>query len=173
MIFRRRCGGSDCLALLFITTVALFFILVCSILYGTRTENPSLPPLVKEVLPAGRCLCASSTTFQCGTCLDCAEHPAILGNTTEGVDEGETWVFDHRRDGNNYSLDDDQCQTAFPGLFEDIQLAKSYRKQKGKITEQELSSFELTKGMVRALIFNGQVCLSRLCIAYHQRSTNM
>ncbi|PVI06578.1 hypothetical protein DM02DRAFT_667457 [Periconia macrospinosa] len=155
MIFRRRCGGSDCLALLFITSVTLFFILVCSILYGTRTENPSLPLLVKEVLPAGRCLCESSTTFQCGTCLDCASHPAILANITS--EEDEAWVFDRRRHGNDYGLDEDQCHAAFPGLFEDIQLAKKFRKKKGKITEQELSSFKLTKGMVRVLIFNGQL----------------
>ncbi|CAI6335844.1 unnamed protein product [Periconia digitata] len=155
MILRRRCGASDCLAFFFITSLLLFFILVCSILYGTRTESPSLPPLVKEVLPAGRCLCEFSTIFQCDTCLDCASSPAVLLNTTSG--EGEAWIFDHRRDGHNYGLDENQCDSAFPGLFEDVNRAKKHRKQIGKITEEELTSFKMTKGMVRVLIYHGHL----------------
>ncbi|KAF2000766.1 hypothetical protein P154DRAFT_522358 [Amniculicola lignicola CBS 123094] len=152
MLLRRRFGLLD----IFISACAIFLFLLCSILYGTRTENLSLPPLVQEVLPAGRCLCEYSTTFQCDTCLECAasQYPVLPSNATS--DEDERWVFQYRRDANNYGLDEDQCQAAFPGLYEDIDRAKKYRGKR-KVTEQDLSSFDLTKGMVRAMIFDGEL----------------
>ncbi|KAF2438656.1 hypothetical protein P171DRAFT_525793 [Karstenula rhodostoma CBS 690.94] len=156
MILRRRCGASDCLAWFFISGIALVFFLVCSILYGTRTENPSLPGVVQEVLPAGRCLCQQSTTFHCESCLDCAARPAvaIAGNATQAP---ETWEFDYRRDATNYGLDEDQCAAAFPGLFEDVERAKNFRRGRGLVTQKNLTDFALTKGMVRAMIHDGQL----------------
>lgn len=155
MLLRRRCGVTDVLSWFFVSAVALVFFLICSILYGTRTESPSLPPLVKEVLPAGRCLCEYSTTFFCDTCLDCASNQALSSNAT--WDEDEAWVFNYKRDGNNYGLDENQCIAAFPGLYEDLERAKRYRRGKGKVTQPELSSFALTKGMVRAMIYDSEV----------------
>lgn len=154
MILRRRCGASDCLAWFFLSGIALVFFLVCSILYGTRTENPSLPQVIQEVLPAGRCLCQQSTTFHCESCLDCAARPALVANATHAL---ETWEFDPRRDGANYGLDEDQCAAAFPGLYEDIERAKNFRKGRGLVTQQNLTDFVLTKGMVRAMVHHGQV----------------
>ncbi|KAF2643144.1 hypothetical protein P280DRAFT_488270 [Massarina eburnea CBS 473.64] len=157
MLLRRRCGLSDCLTLFSISSIGIVFFLIFSILYGTRTENPHLPSLVKEVLPAGRCLCTYSTVFKCDTCLDCADRPPIFANATDAGDEA--WVFNYRRDAHDYSLDEGQCTTAFPGLFEDVSRAKKWRRGsgKGKIVERELEGFELTKGMVRAMIYNGQL----------------
>lgn len=151
MLLRRR---ADAITYTCAATCALIIFLVTAILYGTRTESLSLPPLVKEVLPAGRCLCEYSTTFQCDTCLDCAATQTLVSNTTS--DEDEQWVFSFRRDAHNYGLDEDQCQAAFPGLFEDIGRARKYRKRFGKVTAQDLS-FTLTKGMVRAMIFDGEL----------------
>ncbi|KAF2192674.1 hypothetical protein K469DRAFT_621220 [Zopfia rhizophila CBS 207.26] len=154
MLMRRRCGAVDVLTYFFISACAIIIFLICTILYGTRSENPTLPSLVKEVLPAGRCLCEYSTTFTCDTCLDCAATQSFPVNATS--EEDEQWTFSYRRDGSNYALDEDQCQVAFPGLYEDIERAKGVRGR-NKITEQELSSFKLTKGMVRAMIFNGEL----------------
>jgi hypothetical protein len=154
MILRRRCGASDCLAWFFMASIALVLFLVCSILYGTRTENPSLPQVVQEVLPAGRCLCQQSTTFRCESCLDCAARPAMVANASQAQ---ETWEFDHRRDGSDYGLGDDQCAAAFPGLFEDIERAKNFRKGRGPVTLANLTDFALSKGMVRAMLYDGQV----------------
>jgi hypothetical protein len=126
-------------------------------LYGTRTQNPSLPPLVKEYMPAGRCLCEFSTTFICDTCLDCASNQAILtGNATEEEEQGY-WTFKYPRDKNNYGLDAAQCDSAFPGQYEDIERAVKVRKRWGKVTEADLDSLQLTKGMVRAMIYNREV----------------
>lgn len=166
-MLRRRCSPSDCVALFCVSAIGLIVFLVSSILYGTRTEKSSLPPLVQEVLPAGRCLCQFSTTFQCDTCLDCVANQEILANATG--EEDEAWVFSYRRDRKDYGLDEDQCQAAFPGLYEDIERSKKLWKLKGKVTERHLSSFELTKGMVRALIYEGQVCAMTMHL--HLRSS--
>ncbi|KAF2625877.1 hypothetical protein BU25DRAFT_432464 [Macroventuria anomochaeta] len=154
-MYRRRCGGSDVLTFFFVSTCALLFLLICSILYGTRTESPSLPPLVREVMPAGRCLCEFSTNFACDTCLDCAANQVVLGqNATE---EAGNWLFNYKRDRNNYALDEAQCDSAFPGQYEDIERAVKVRKRWGKVTEADLSSFDLTKGMVRAMIYDREL----------------
>jgi ferredoxin-like protein FixX len=154
MILRRRCGASDCLAWLVVVGIGAVVFVVSSIVYGTRTESPSLPAVVQQVLPAGRCLCQQSTTFHCESCLECAARPAVAGNATQAQ---ETWEFDHGRDGTNYGLDDEQCAAAFPGLFEDLERAKNFRRGRGAVTPADLSSFALSKGMVRAMVHDGQV----------------
>jgi hypothetical protein len=157
-IYRRRCpSASDIITFLSVSGCALFFLLVCSILYGTRTENPRLPGLVKEVLPAGRCLCEFSTNFQCDTCLDCASNQAILA---ANVTEDDLWTFNYMRDKNDYGLDEEQCQSAFPGQYEDIERAVRVRGR-AKVTEQDLNSFDLTKGMVRGMIYDREVGRAR------------
>ena len=156
-MYRRRCAGTDVLTFFFVSSCALLFLLVCSILYGTRTESHTLPPLVREVMPAGRCLCEFSTNFACDTCLDCASNQAILtGNATE-EEERDYWTFKYSRDKNNYGLDAAQCDSAFPGQYEDIERAVKIRKRWGKVTEADLDSLQLTKGMVRAMIHNREV----------------
>lgn len=177
---------SGLLNFLAITACALFIALVCTMLYGTRSENPGLPSLVKEVLPAGRCLCESSTIFACDTCLDCAAASAGQGyvrggNVSTGVGtaagkvveagekEAEAWVFTYPRDANDYGLDEEQCQAAFPGLYEDIERANRYRRGLGKVSQEELSSFDLSKGMVRAMVYNGEVLQSSSPPAYMRR----
>lgn len=157
-VYRRRCpAATEILSFIFICTCALVFLLVCSIVYGTRTENPSLPPLVKEVMPAGRCLCEFSTNFACDTCLDCASNQAVLAENRTDLEANNLWMFDFKRDRNNFGLDDEQCESAFPGQYEDIERAVKVRKRWGKVTEADLSSFELTKGMVRAMIYDKEV----------------
>lgn len=157
-VYRRRCpSGTEVLSFFFVSTCALLFLLICSILYGTRTENPTLPPLVKEYMPAGRCLCEFSTTFSCDTCLDCASNQAILVGNQTLREEAELWTFKYARDKNNYGLDEAQCASAFPGQYEDIERAVKVRKRWGKVTEADLSSFDLTKGMVRGLIYDREL----------------
>ncbi|KAF2747472.1 hypothetical protein M011DRAFT_467553 [Sporormia fimetaria CBS 119925] len=145
----------NCLNVVAFTACTFILAVVCTILYGTRAEQPRLPNLVKEVLPAGRCQCESSTVFTCSSCLDCAPHQShIRANTTAG---DELWSFSFQRDANNYGLDEKQCQTAFPGLYEDLERARSHREATGNITEAELGSFTLTKGMVRALVYRSEL----------------
>ena len=154
-VYRRRCPtGGEVLSFFFVSACALLFLLICTILYGTRTQNPSLPPLVKEYMPAGRCLCEFSTTFSCDTCLDCASNQAILATNATELEQHNLWTFTYPRDKNNYGLDEAQCDSAFPGQYEDIERAVKVRNRWGKVTQADLNSFELTKGMVRAMIYD-------------------
>jgi hypothetical protein len=157
-VYRRRCPtGGEILSCFFVSACAFLFLLICVILYGTRSQSPSLPPLIKEYLPAGRCQCEFSTTFSCDTALDCASNQAILtGNATQ-EEEKKYWTFKYSRDRNNYGLDEAQCDSAFPGQYEDIERAVHVRRRWGKVTEADLDSFELTKGMVRAMIYDREV----------------
>ena len=54
-------------------------------------------------------------------------------------------------------MDEAQCDSAFPGQYEDIERAVKVRKRWGKVTEADLSSFDLTKGMVRAMVYDREV----------------
>ncbi|CAN9256188.1 unnamed protein product [Alternaria alternata] len=157
-VYRRRCPtGGEVLSFFFVSACALLFLLICTILYGTRTQNPSLPPLVKEYMPAGRCLCEFSTTFSCDTCLDCASNQAILATNATELEQHNLWTFTYPRDKNNYGLDEAQCDSAFPGQYEDIERAVKVRNRWGKVTQADLNSFELTKGMVRAMIYDREL----------------
>ncbi|KAF2202909.1 hypothetical protein GQ43DRAFT_470479 [Delitschia confertaspora ATCC 74209] len=153
MLLKRPCRATDALAYFVLIASTTVVVLICTIVYGTRTENHTLPSLIREVLPAGRCLCEYSATFQCDTCLDCAANQTFI-STTPKVDR--KWSFRYTRDASNYGLDEEQCQASFPGLFEDISRAVKLRK-KNHVKEQDLASFELTKGMVRAMIFDREL----------------
>ena len=106
-------------------------------------------------MPAGRCLCEFSTNFACDTCLDCAANQVVLGQNAS--EEADNWLYNYKRDRNNYGLDEAQCDSAFPGQYEDIERAVKVRKRWGKVTEADLSSFDLTKGMVRAMVYDREV----------------
>jgi hypothetical protein len=137
--------------------VLLFLAGVVGIMvYGTRTEDEQLSPFIRELLPAGRCLCDSSPSFACDSCLECARNQSVE-YVTEAKQEA-AWRFRYTRDAYNYGLDEKQCKVAFPGLFEDLYRARALRERK-TITEEELSSIKLSKGMVRVMIYKREVCL--------------
>ncbi|ORY11507.1 glycosyl transferase family 90-domain-containing protein [Clohesyomyces aquaticus] len=165
MLLRRRCNALDVLTYFLVSACAVIFLLICTIVYGTRAESPQLPSLVKEFLPAGRCQCEYSTTFTCDTCLDCAAGQSPLGLTSNATtittgpvkgNEEKEWSWEYKSDAQHYGLEDGQCQAAFPGLFEDVERARKHRRGK-KVAERELSGFPLSKGMVRAMIFGGEL----------------
>lgn len=70
-----------------------------------------------------------------------------------------SWEFIVERDGDNYSLTDEQCQTAFPLLFEEIEKSVAGRRS-DPITFEELNSRSVKRSMVRGMIYDGDVCLS-------------
>jgi len=68
----------------------------------------------------------------------------------------QSWEFVAERDGDNYGLSDEQCQIAFPKLF--VEIEKSVAKRKDRpITFRELNSRKLENGMVRGVIYRGEV----------------
>ena len=124
-------------------------IVVVLIVYGTRSDYDQLNPIIGELLPAGHCLCHSSVTFECTTCLDSVDSvPSPIINAN--------WEFRYGRDDSNEGLNRDQCAYAFPGLYEDIERAKSACSGR-KIEKADLDAMVIYKGMVRAMIYSGEL----------------
>ena len=66
------------------------------------------------------------------------------------------WEFQVERDGENYDLTDEQCSAAFPKLYTEIDKAVARRKDK-HITKEELDSRKWLNGMLRGMVYNGEV----------------
>ncbi|PKY03806.1 endoplasmic reticulum-resident kdel protein [Aspergillus campestris IBT 28561] len=142
--------------LLYLFYCAGFFCLfgIISIWFGMNTDRDYVHPLLTQLIPAGHCACQTSTTFQCSTCLSCPEQsPAHL--PPPGAPS--PWQFQSTRDANNESLDADQCQTAFPGLFEDVSRAGVYWRAHGYLGTEDLDRIPLELGMARAFIHRGEL----------------
>lgn len=70
------------------------------------------------------------------------------------ADPGCRW--NHKRDANTLVLGAEQCQSAFPGLFAEIDRAKQERVQR-PISLAEIDSVTPKNGYIRAMIYNQQV----------------
>lgn len=83
--------------------------------------------------------------------------PTCLPSEAPAGSPGAEWEFKVERDGDNYGLTDEQCQAAFPKLF--IEIENSVKARKGNpISFKEFDSRTFEKGMVRGIIFEGEVC---------------
>lgn len=67
------------------------------------------------------------------------------------------WEFNPARDANNHGLSEEQCRIAFPKLFVEIERSADERRNRS-ISYKEIDSVEIGDGMVRAVVFNGEVC---------------
>ncbi|KAI9845620.1 MAG: hypothetical protein M1837_004594 [Sclerophora amabilis] len=146
---RARIRSISCLAAIFLVILAFVLMLV----FGMRSDFDEMHPFVAELLPAGHCLCHSSSNFECATCLEQADG-VYMGNKTDSQEDG--WVYRFGRDDGNEALSPDQCAAAFPGLFEDIDRAVK-RRRDNHIRPGELASMKVYKGMVRAMIYDGEL----------------
>lgn len=68
----------------------------------------------------------------------------------------KTWEFLVERDGGNHGLSEEQCRSAFPKLFVEIDQSALLRAEK-KFSFKDLDSREVEDGMVRAIIDRGEV----------------
>jgi hypothetical protein len=151
-----------------VTSVSIFIVLL---LYVSKSDDPELLPFLKELIPAGHCLCESSTNFECATCLDCAITGSSVYLNKSGSDI--SWRYQYGRDDRKQGLDAEQCNAAFPGLFEDIfRAGRLWRKR--PITAQEVALIKLSYGMVRAMIYDGEVISNQSTSPrlYHTRRTS-
>ncbi|KAH7319226.1 glycosyl transferase family 90-domain-containing protein [Rhexocercosporidium sp. MPI-PUGE-AT-0058] len=67
------------------------------------------------------------------------------------------WSFDKSRDARDYTLTADQCNTAFPGLYAEIDGAVAYRKKIGRLAPEDVDISLSKQGLVRALIADQQL----------------
>jgi hypothetical protein len=66
------------------------------------------------------------------------------------------WEFKVERDGQNHGLSDEQCRSAFPKLFIEIDKSANLRRE-SPFSYKDLDSREVEDGMVRAIIDRGEV----------------
>lgn len=68
------------------------------------------------------------------------------------------WRFDYARDGKNYGLSEEQCNTAFPELYKEVDRAVAHRRGSGQnVTLEDLEVGWRGDGIVRAMIRDNQL----------------
>jgi hypothetical protein len=68
------------------------------------------------------------------------------------------WQFVSARDADNYGLNEEQCNVAFPKLFVELEKSVQQRKEnRSMIIAQDVRSRRIEDGMVRGLIYDGEV----------------
>ena len=133
-------------------TIAIFTFgsLVYTIWFGMNSDHDNVHPLLTQIIPAGHCTCQSAVSFQCSECLACV-------NSTDSSDQSSEWEFQYGRDDRNLSLNQQQCQASFPGLFQEIHRGLNYWKAHGGVSAEDLDDTPLENGMARAMIYNGEL----------------
>lgn len=71
-------------------------------------------------------------------------------------DDNFSGVWNYTRDAKNTKLSNEQCEVAFPQLYEEIDRAAGLRRKK-PITLKELDEVPIANGYIRAMIFNNEV----------------
>ncbi|RDW72790.1 hypothetical protein BP6252_06697 [Coleophoma cylindrospora] len=155
--FRFRRAGILLAAVIIFAFSTGILLLVLAIMRTTLSEAPEVSLFLKKLLPAGNCLCQSSTNFDCRLSIFAATQDVSMGEDLAGAKDAN-WKFDFTRDGENIGLGNDQCGSAFPGLFEDIYRAVEFRLESNKsISVQDLDAIRLSRGMVRAMVIEGKL----------------
>lgn len=108
--------------------------------------------IYSHILPEGPSSCTNSVTFRSEN-LTNLSRPLIVKSS----DHSDEWRFDAERDGKNYGLTDDQCDAAFPGLFEDINTSVERQKKKGSLTVQDIDATSRLPNTTRAMIYDNEV----------------
>lgn len=81
--------------------------------------------------------------------------------TTEPVSQkNQGWKFDPARDASNYALSSEQCNSAFPGLFGEVERGVAAQQQIGNITEEQLDISGRDNGALHGMILDQQVCFA-------------
>jgi hypothetical protein len=88
-----------------------------------------------------------------------------------GIDDkgSSGWEFVSTRDGDDYGLSEEQCNIAFPKLFFELEKSVKQREANGSlITSKEVQSRKVEDGMVRGIIYDGEVSIE-LILSLHTR----
>ncbi|KAF2212123.1 hypothetical protein CERZMDRAFT_98037 [Cercospora zeae-maydis SCOH1-5] len=119
--------------------------------YSMNSDQDDIPAILTQLIPAGHATCQQATLFECESCLE----PQYAVNESDR----STWNYRYGRDDRDEGLSDAQCNTAFPGLFEDINQGVKYwsQKRQTKITAQMLDQINMKNGMTRAMIYGGDL----------------
>lgn len=142
-------------------------LIILTFWYGMNSDRDNIPPVLTQLIPAGHATCQSDTIFECSSCLE----QTITANNTSP--DPSTWTFTYPDDAQNEGLSTSQCESAFPGLFEDINQAVFHWKTVGNITKSTLDLIPLQNGMTRAMLHSGNLYIlaSKSKAEDHRRKT--
>ena len=138
---------------------------VFMIWFAMSSDRDNVHPILTRLVPAGPCTCQTSTAFQCWDCLSCIDirknqssHYSLGGednNTNNSNDDN--WIYKYGRDDRKLSLTKDQCDSSFPGLFQDVRRGVEYWRKRGGVTMEDIDASPFKNGMVRAMILDGEL----------------
>ena len=118
-----------------------------------NSDKDNVPPLLTQLIPAGHCSCQSATIFNCSASEPIYSCPVYVPSPPEPPE----WEYNYERDNANWGLSAGQCDSAFPGLFEDVNRAVKFWKTRDGVTSQDLDAVPMRNGMARVLVRNNQL----------------
>jgi hypothetical protein len=151
---RLQRSGCICLAITALfTTIPLF--LVAGTKYAKYNQNPVLSPFLEYVLASSTTTSNISITNQCSPC-ECSIPRTLITSVDKVAPQEDDWKFTFGRGDRDLVLDDQDCDAAFPGLYDEINRATQSRGYR-QIMLQKLTTIETSNGMVRAMIHDRHV----------------
>jgi len=88
-----------------------------------------------------------------------SEHALAHEHAYEKALVPQPWSFDAARDAENFGLDDEQCDVAFPRLYQEINRSVEFWKAQGGIKPKNLETNFAAYGTLRLRIIDGQVVI--------------
>ncbi|EER25372.1 hypothetical protein CPC735_064720 [Coccidioides posadasii C735 delta SOWgp] len=137
--------------------VAIIGMGIFGLWFGMNSDGDNVHPLLTQLIPAGHCTCKASTTFNCTSCVDLITPTTFETASPSLSPSPPAWTFVYGRDDRNVGLTRSQCQSSFPGLFEDVHRAVRFWASRDGIQKESLDGIKLRGGMARAMIFNGNL----------------
>lgn len=119
--------------------------------HAINSDKDDVSPIMSQIIPAGHCACKTATVFECSACL--VPHDTYV-NASQST---KVWGFQYGVDDRNEGLDEASCNSAFPGLFEDIAQGLQYWQSNGGIPLGALDAVPMQDGMTRAMIHGGNL----------------
>ncbi|KAI9925355.1 hypothetical protein ASPWEDRAFT_45718 [Aspergillus wentii DTO 134E9] len=135
---------------LIITIGVTVGLIVYTLWFAVNSDNDNVHPYLNQLIPAGHCACKTTAQFQCSSCLSCP-------STTLATSSPESRPYNARYDAKNLTLPAAQCQSFFPGLFEDIHRARAFWQARNGIAMDDLDDINLLNGMARVAILQGEL----------------
>ncbi|KAL1958399.1 hypothetical protein VTO42DRAFT_4500 [Malbranchea cinnamomea] len=149
-----RARPSRVCSIILSTLLAVLGVSVFALWFGMNSDQDNVHPLLTQLIPAGHCSCQSSTIFNCSSSDDPIYGCPITIAPSPAPPE---WEYDYVRDHANWGLFPQQCHSAFPGLFEDVDRAARYWEERQGLSTGVLDAIPLRPGMARALIHDGKL----------------
>ncbi|KAH1444985.1 hypothetical protein KXX13_005614 [Aspergillus fumigatus] len=133
-----RCLTYQPCQLLILGLVAALAFSIWTLWLGVNSDKDNIHPLLNQLIPAGHCACRSATIFSCDSCLQCSASTLPPSPSPPHI------TFDP----NEYSYNETQCHSFFPGLFEDPTRAQTFWQAKNGIRRADLDNVQMMNGMV-------------------------